>query len=190
MTVVSCFRLHRVLGTIAIDDPMSVCLSCGFAAKTWLNGSRSCLDWRLLRPCGDSGTVFHTDLMRPLPNYFGHVLLYAEVRGHSPDGVTSWGTRILEALLWNCCIVVRIILSCINEHWTVSVLWRLPGGKEERRLSKVLMINIDWCWWINGWCICSETATHTIVVYWLHRMHEMQTIKKVSKYLYSPFFTA
>jgi len=45
-------RMHKVQ-TIAIDDPgrLSVCLSRGFAVQTRINGSRSCLVWRLKGHC-------------------------------------------------------------------------------------------------------------------------------------------
>jgi len=71
------FRQHRMhkMQTIATVDPgicQSFChaASRGLTVQIPLNGSRSCVGWRLLGTHGTSG--FHADSMRPLPNYFGY----------------------------------------------------------------------------------------------------------------------
>jgi len=73
---------------IATNDPVvrgvSVCPSCGYAVQKRLNGSRSCVGWRLLGTQGtlckirvptasgeESGEKCFSPSMRPSPNYLG-----------------------------------------------------------------------------------------------------------------------
>jgi len=55
---------------------VGVCLSCGHAVQTRLNGSRSCLEWRFLgaNKHKTGVTLSHVYSMRPSPYYFGHLL--------------------------------------------------------------------------------------------------------------------
>jgi len=74
LSFVGLHRMHEVQ-TVAIIDPV-VCHSLcrvGFAVQKRLNGSRSCLGWRLLET-QDRTSNFPTDSMQPSLNYFGHLL--------------------------------------------------------------------------------------------------------------------
>jgi len=78
-------RLHEIQ-TIATDVPVkwyvckSVCLAVDAPLRSALNGSRSCLEWKLLRSKSQTDIVLDggfkpVDSMRLLPNYFGHLMI-------------------------------------------------------------------------------------------------------------------